>query len=573
MIKKKHIKTLLISLLIIVSFLLAGSYFLTQYVSDQIKTALTEQNLQYYRISIDKTKFSLFDRSLLIRNVHFAPKDSAMLDLKNGKLELNKLHLISIQRFKIKGIDLWQLARNNKIKVREILFDNPVYQQIYNPSIKEKKVSGGKRIRLDSIAINDIEGVSFDRLNVDDLQIQIIDVTKEDMDFHSKPLSFDTSGFALQEVGDQVFSLFPTGDAFTMSKISLSFPKISYRFGVKQIAFDYVNNDLHIEDLKFEPTINKVRLANTYPYNTEVYTTQFKDIKIHNFNLESALLNEGFFMDSISIDGLSVDIYKDKRKPFNLGKKPKLPHNALKHMDLQLHIPVVSIYNSKLIYQEKMEKESLLMTVHMDDLSTRIKNVSSVDEASKDPLTIDLRAKFMGKSDLQVNFVLPLSLNQDRFYFSGMLESSDLKLYDKAIIPALGLKVLEGRLDHLSFQGSANNTHSKGTLKMLYHDLEAEVFKTHSTEKNNFLSWSVNNLVYHSNPGPNGKEREAVMEFERVMYKGFGNFVWKSIQSGIVNTIAPFGMTKEKEENKKRRKEKREERRRKKRERKEEGQD
>ena len=52
------------------------------------------------------------------------------------------------------------------------------------------------------------------------------------------------------------------------------------------------------------------------------------------------------------------------------------------------------------------------------------------------------------------------------------------------------------------------------------------------------------------------------MKFERVLYKGFGNFLWKTLQNGIVNTIAPFGMTTEKEAAKKKRKLKRRERKR-----------
>jgi hypothetical protein len=97
-------------------------------------------------------------------------------------------------------------------------------------------------------------------------------------------------------------------------------------------------------------------------------------------------------------------------------------------------------------------------------------------------------------------------------------------------------------------------------MKMLYHDLEAEVFKKKTAEKNDFLSWSVKNLVHKSNPGNNGEVREATMKFERVMYKGFGNFLWKTLQNGIVNSIAPFGMTTEKAAAKKKRQSKRENR-------------
>jgi len=50
-----------------------------------------------------------------------------------------------------------------------------------------------------------------------------------------------------------------------------------------------------------------------------------------------------------------------------------------------------------------------------------------------------------------------------------------------------------------------------------------------------------------------------MMNFDRVSYKGFGNVLWKTLQSGIVNTIAPFGLTKEKADAKKQKHEKRDE--------------
>jgi hypothetical protein len=100
-------------------------------------------------------------------------------------------------------------------------------------------------------------------------------------------------------------------------------------------------------------------------------------------------------------------------------------------------------------------------------------------------------------------------------------------------------------------------------MEFVYQDLEAEVFKHKNTEKSGFLSWSVNNLIHKSNPRNNGELKEAVMNFERVEYKGFGNFLWKTIQSGIVNSIAPFGKTSDKVDAKKKRQTKREERRKK----------
>ena len=47
--------------------------------------------------------------------------------------------------------------------------------------------------------------------------------------------------------------------------------------------------------------------------------------------------------------------------------------------------------------------------------------------------------------------------------------------------------------------------------------------------------------MHKGNPGKNDKVREVIMSFDRVEYKGLGNYLWKTIQSGLVNTIAPIG--------------------------------
>lgn len=62
------------------------------------------------------------------------------------------------------------------------------------------------------------------------------------------------------------------------------------------------------------------------------------------------------------------------------------------------------------------------------------------------------------------------------------------------------------------------------------------------------MSWAANTVLRTGNPGKNGKTRVVEMSFDRVMYKGLGNFVWKTLQSGIVGSITPTGKTLRQEE-------------------------
>jgi hypothetical protein len=269
-------------------------------------------------------------------------------------------------------------------------------------------------------------------------------------------------------------------------------------------------------------------------------------------------------MDSIQISQFSIDIYKDKRKPFDENKRPVFPHDLLKKMELPILIPKISIEDSQLFYEEKLEKKDASMKVSLNELNINIHNVTSIKEYREESLKIEMNSKFMNKTPLNVKMDLPLKDDQNTFFFSGKLGASPLKYYESILVPALGIKVLNGDLKGLTFQASANNYSSKGTMTMLYSDLEAQVLKENNSEKRGFVSWSVNTLAHNSNPGHNGHEREVMMNFDRVSYKGFGNILWKTLQSGIVHTIAPFGKTKEKADAKKQRQEKRNEKKRKK---------
>lgn len=541
--------------------LLLGSVIISRIISQKVVQILEDQNIENLHISIEKTKFSLFDRSLVFTDVHLSPDDSAMVKLQKNKLDKKSLQKVSISRLKFKGIHLTPLLLSRHLRINKLIVDNPLYQHFSNGH-KQASEKAKKGIEIDSIHIKELKGFQLDVIKITNLKVQVVNVTNNDLSFENKPLSFEVSGFKLEETVPNYFKLLPIEEVFEMTRIKVEFPKIKYLFSIDALKYDYVDDYLQISNLKYKPTVNKLTLVNSYIFNTEVYDLNIKDVKIFSLDFEKIIENKGVFIDSVQLSGLKMEIYKDKRKPFDLNKRPQLPHQNLKKLKTPLLIHKISLVKSEFIYEEKLEHKDVLMKATMKDLNINIFNITSIKTYRKVPLKIDMNTQFMGKANLNVDMLLPLADDQNTFFFSGYLGPSKMTYFDSAVIPALGLKILKGEVERLSFQGSANNYNSTGTMTMLYKDLEADVFKRKNTDKNEFLSWSVNHLLHKSNPGNNGEVREATMKFERVMYKGFGNYLWKTLQNGIVNTIAPFGMTTEKEAAKKKRKRKRQERKR-----------
>lgn len=553
----KKSKVGLAILLAIVVILIGSSFIVSNLLSKKVASLLTNQKIENYQLSIEKTKFSLFDRSIVFNEIYFSPTDSAMIKLKGSLLDHNSLQKISISRLKLKGIHLIPLIFSKNIIVEQLIIDDPLYQRFNSSEIIES-VEPSKRLNLDSIAVKDIGGFELDRIKVSNLKFQVVDIENNKITFENKPMSFAFSGFKLVETGDQIFKLSAVDVIFEMSKIKVDFPKENYSFSLDKIQFNFEEDQLLIKNLIYKPLIDKAKLANTYRFNKEVYTVDLKEMTIFNFDLQKLLENKGVLMDSVHISNFSIDIYKDKRKPFDENKRPVYPQDNLKKMKSPLSIPKISINNSKFVYEEKLEKRDVSMIVEMHELNVNIYNVTSIKEQREEPMKIDVNTKFMNLTPLNVHMVLPLKDGINTFFFSGELGASPFKYYDSVIYSALGLKVFQGDLQRLTFKASANHSSSSGTMLMRYTNLEAEVFKLKNTDRSGFFSWGVNTLVHKSNPGKNGNVREVAMNFDRVPYKGFGNVLWKTLQSGIVNTIAPFGKSSEKAEDKKKKHEKKE---------------
>ena len=74
---------------------------------------------------------------------------------------------------------------------------------------------------------------------------------------------------------------------------------------------------------------------------------------------------------------------------------------------------------------------------------------------------------------------------------------------------------------------------------MLYSNIDANLIIEKKEKK--ALSWIANSVIAESNPSAKGKLKVAFIEAERVPYKGFSNLLWKSVMSGMINTINPVG--------------------------------
>ena len=136
---KKRYKIALGILLSIALILLLASVIITRIISEKVVEMLEDQNIDNLHISIEKTKFSIFDRSLVFNEVHLGPTEEAMAKLQKKKLKKNSLLKVSVARIKLRGIQITPLLLSRELNINKLIIDNPLFQEFSNGKQQQKK--------------------------------------------------------------------------------------------------------------------------------------------------------------------------------------------------------------------------------------------------------------------------------------------------------------------------------------------------------------------------------------------------------------------------------------------------
>lgn len=530
----KRIKIILSFILVVFLINISVSYL----IKSKINNILLENPIDDYTITFSNIDFKLLRQSISLNDIEISPKSESLENLMEEDIDKQKLDKIFVNSIAFKSINFFKFLTNRNIVINEIEIDHLNFHTFKNTNITEKRLKKAN-LNVDSIHIKGINGLTIKHFTLNQIQFEAFDFKTSDITFSSAPLDLKMGGLTLLPNGENNFKLQTIQESFSIKGVA--FDNTDYSFSLEAFNFDKQNKYWELKNLSFHPKTDKFQIAATKTYNDDIIDLDIKQIQLHQFNLENLINGKGLFIDSVKVAGANIEIFKDKRKPFNTNKRPGLPHIKLKQSNLPILIEHIKLENCNLLVQEKLKEKDLLMEVPIEDINASIYNITSIKEYRNNPITADITAKLMKSGNVHAKASFNMQDNNHRFYFNGTLGQCKLELFDSALYPVLGLKVIKGNLDKLTFQGSANTESSTGSMTMLYHDLEADVFKSDSLEENKLLTWGVNTLILESNPKKGKAPREVVMNFERVPYKGLGNYFWKTIQSGVINTLNPVG--------------------------------
>ena len=544
----KHKKLLIVFSLIISIFviiILIVQLIIGNILENKLKEALSKVEDNNYIIDVGNVKVNLFTMTLILKDIDIAPDSLLIHELKQNTSKLGVGLKLKIPNLRVRNIGVISLISDKHLNIKNFLIKKAEIEVLLskNKDVSEPEEKSSNIFNLDSIVIPGLNGADIDRFTLANFSVIVIDAAIDDTIFLAKSLdiafkditltknNFDSSSFRLKIHDADVIM---KSEQFRLpgDKYLLSFGKMSYNKEQELLVFN---------NLKIKPRFSLKRMVKFSKFQYEIFNVEIQSAKINSLDIREIISGSDIILSNVVVDGMNLNIYKDKYFPFDTTKRPKLPMQSLKLLKQNLYVDSVIITNSEISYSELHKLMDEPMIVNLTKVNGTVSNITSISDsiAHRPVMTVRLLANLQKKIPMGVNIYFPMNSVADTFSFNGWLGSGKMTLFNNILLPAIGIKFDDGYIDGLKFSANANTTYSIGEMTMLYHDLDGVVVRKDMEQTNKFLSWVANTAMISNNPIPNKEKRTEAMYFNRVMYKGLGNFIWKTLQSGITATLIP----------------------------------
>ena len=535
-----------VTLMVLLTGLLFLNTFLSRKADSFLREKLSAIDTASYHIDYERVRVNLFRLSVSIEGLSISPGDAAMEQARRSRLAAPVFGL-SIGRVSIRGINPFKAMRGEDIRIGSITLSRPglaIYSRMGPFEALEHNDAGAM----------DHEGGDIPQLTIGSFRIADAGIIYHDL-LQGKPV-METHGLNLVLSGLQTRPASGESHTDALSLVGFSLSLASHRIDLPGNFYSIRCGPVVIDHSKASAVIDSLRLTPLYAKNSfgkaVGHQTDRIDLFVEKIGMDDIVFDSlpagKLIAGQLTVNSPVADLYRDKRVPLDMEHYPKLLQTAVAGMPLHVNITRVKIVNGSIAYGEMVEGASVpggLTFKALDILATGICNDPdsiSVGQA----MVVDAKGLLMGISEARLHLRLPVGDPRERFSFYGSLAAMPAVALNPLITPLASLEAKEGNINSLEYFGIARSDTAIGRVQLLYRDLDMSVLKKGQYEgepahENKLLSFLARSVVQKNNPHPGKDAQAASMFFERNLNKGFFNFLWKSIQSGIMNTLLPGG--------------------------------
>jgi len=498
----------------------------------QFKFMPKDKNQQF---SIDELNFSTANRRIQAKQLKVKPK------IKDSAIDQFELIIPTLE---MNGLNLDQVYQKDQFYFEAITVDKPSFL-FYNNSKDSTKFNPFK-VNLyrhfesfadvfasESISVNDAEITAFKNGQKK---------LHENLTFHLAKVRID----------DSPNNRFMYSDEFSFRIPNLKRQEKLYQYGISEISYSSEKSRMVAKNIQLIPNFNRENHQKQVGFQSDHFQGKIDSVCIEQPNINRWFENEELAGKFVSVNGLKMDIYRDKRILFDERRKPEMLQDLIKSVKYSFIFDSLKLENSNVTYAEQPVTGDTDGKIGFSNIQARLMPFTNIKASSEKipDFMFDGNATILDSCQLQTSMNFRMDRPDNFFTVTGSLTPFNMRILNPILEPLAKISIRSGKVDQFKFSFSADSSKATGNLILGYNDLKISVLelKNGNPKEAKFLSFLANSLMLRSK-NPKGKELlPEEINFQRDHKRSVLNYCWKSIFSGIRGVLGIKDNKQEKQE-------------------------
>jgi hypothetical protein len=525
----------------------------------QPHTALNDINIQVKNFKIDSTRdyqniISYFIKDVVAKVKTINVKDeknlitfsdveynapAKFLRLKNFRQENEQQQIVfDVNNTAINNISTDSFILKQQLKAEELIIDGGVLTFYRKPVKNTDTANNNDEIAIDN---NYFDEALLNKINIGNTRIVIYNKSKpKEAPFILTNVKFSASDIQKVYSGTSIKNLIGKSN-WILSADGFSFLSENnrYKMSVGKFNINSAASTMMLSNFSVTPQISEANFAKSIKFQDDLYNLNFKNIEMTGLNARLLVTERRMETETLTMQP-DIRVFNDRMvEPNAASKVGKYPHQLLQKLKFPVNIKKLIVKNGYVGYTERGRASKEKGTVLFRNVNGVVTNVTNAKDAisKNNIMELNATASFMGISDIQTNWKLPLNTTNGAFTISGSGGTFNAEALSSITEPLGMVSIRKGTINKLTFQMTGNDLMAKGTSTLLYENLKIDILKKDSTDtkKKDVESFLANLLIKDKNP-MNGETRVNEINNEREQNKSFFNLVWKSIFAAAKKT-------------------------------------
>jgi hypothetical protein len=311
-----------------------------------------------------------------------------------------------------------------------------------------------------------------------------------------------------------------------------------YTVSCKKLSLSYRDSLFEMDSLVIAPNFKKKDFGWKVGRQVDCVAMVIQKVKSTTFDTKKWSEQQAFECDSLQIEGLKIDVYRDKNLKAMLSLATTVQQHV-KGIDFPLDIRYCEIRDGNVAYEELNPHAKKAGKITFEKMNAMFFGITN--SVTTDTMKADITCLLAGNSKFHSQFLFPMIAGDSTFKCSGVLSRFQLPALNMILPYNTGYKVVDGVVDAFDFSFWGSSKNARGSMRLKYHDLKIAAVDESYSPKGGGLklkSFIANKFILRKEvPSKRKPNYAATIYLKRDPNRFIFSFGWDAL-SAAMNKIA-----------------------------------